>query len=196
MCKASISTFRRHLRKNLNITYKSIAYEHKNKMTLENKISNVLFINQLVTRIKSNNFLIFVEESNFQQNSLRRKLWHYKSENKNLRNNGRIGSITVIGALAKEKLLYLTFNQSTNNADNFCQFLEKLEMILKADKVTNNLLQKKQITIILDNSKLHTAKITLKQMKKTKINFLFHPPYSPYTNAIELLWGVNKKEAV
>ena len=56
----------------------------------------------------------------------------------------------------------------------------------------------KKIIMILDNSKIHHAKILsdFKETNKDRIEFMFLPPYAPNINRIEGLWKWLKQSVI
>ena len=75
------------------------------------------------------------------------------------------------------------------NAQNFQSFLE--HSVLPA-------YTGRKIIMILDNSKIHHAKVLapFKEANKDKIEFLFLPPYAPTINRIEGLWKWLKETVI
>lgn len=57
---------------------------------------------------------------------------------------------------------------------------------------------KKRIVIILDNAKIHHAKLLTDflESNKSRLSLLFLPPYSPNLNKIEELWGWLKDSVI
>ena len=53
--------------------------------------------------------------------------------------------------------------------------------------------KEKKINIILDNARIHKAKMVLKAAEILNINLIFLSPYSPDLNPIEDVWRVIKK---
>jgi putative transposase len=71
-----------------------------------------------------------------------------------------------------------------SNAENVCEFLEKI--------VEEN--KGKIIILILDNSKTHHAIKTVTRAKELGIILVFLPPYSPDLNPVEYVWKTIKRE--
>ena len=52
----------------------------------------------------------------------------------------------------------------------------------------------KKLNIVLDNARVHTAKIVEKMCDILSINLVFLPPYCPFLNPIEDVWKDIKRE--
>ena len=70
-----------------------------------------------------------------------------------------------------------------SKAKDVCEFLEKIR-----DENKRNLM------IILDNSKPHHSKITAKKVEQLDSVLVFLPSYSPDLNPIEFIWKSIKKD--
>ena len=68
--------------------------------------------------------------------------------------------------------------------EDFLEFLKKLRQA-NFDRF---------LIIILDNAKIHKAKILREFCQKNKIIFVYLPPYSPDLNPIEFVWKDLKKK--
>ena len=86
----------------------------------------------------------------------------------------------------------------TGNNDTFIDFIKPGQTIDSkkyCDMVREGLLKSvkgKGLTIVQDNSKVHTSKFSRGVMQQEKINVLFVPPTSPDLNVIENLFGYLK----
>lgn len=52
----------------------------------------------------------------------------------------------------------------------------------------------KKLNIVLDNAKIHSAKIVLMMCDVLSINIVFLPPYSPFLSPIEQVWKDIKRD--
>jgi len=94
----------------------------------------------------------------------------------------------VLGGVSAISKRVITFtNESTINADSFCQFLEKVVKEL-GDGVP--------ITIVLDNARYQRCQRVFEHAGKLGIELLYLPSYSPNLNLIERLWRYAKKECL
>lgn len=76
----------------------------------------------------------------------------------------------------------IDFKESSKAKDT-CEFLEKVKDENKCDLI-----------IILDNSKLHHAGITMKKAEQLDMILVFLPAYSPDLNPIEFIWKSVKRD--
>lgn len=70
-----------------------------------------------------------------------------------------------------------------SKAEDVCEFLEKIKEENKRD-----------LMIILDNSRTHHSNITVKKAEQLDSILVFLPSYSPDLNPIEFIWKSIKKE--
>ena len=63
---------------------------------------------------------------------------------------------------------------------------------MKENEVLRKKLNRGEVTVILDNAKIHVSKYSRKHLKKNMIRRVFLNPYKPQYNPIELLWNVIK----
>jgi putative transposase len=73
---------------------------------------------------------------------------------------------------------------NSSKAKDVCDFFEKIK-----DENKCNLM------IVLDNSKTHHSKITIKKAEQLDSILVFLPAYSPDLNPIEFIWKSIKKDA-
>lgn len=82
----------------------------------------------------------------------------------------------------------------------YCEDNEKYdaEVFLKFLKNVIKLYPTGKIVIILDNSRIHHAKLLKPFLEehKYRLEFVFLPPYSPKLNLIEGLWGWLRSEII
>jgi len=91
--------------------------------------------------------------------------------------------ITVFGAMLLNGNDIAMISEGSK-AEDFIRFL-------KAVRMENPTMT---IVMILDNARIHHAKITKKECKKLDIKLVHIPPYSPDLNPIEFAWKDGKKE--
>lgn len=112
-----------------------------------------------------------------------------KGTRRNLKTNSGQQRINIIGALERGKNKIITqINRFNINARNFLKFIKKIEKKYK---------KYSEIIIILDNAKIHHAKLVQKYLKDHPyLKFWYLPPYSPNLNLIERLWRFTKSKLV
>ena len=65
---------------------------------------------------------------------------------------------------------------------------------LNNKKLINKMKKEKKLNLIIDNARIHTAKIVGEICEILNINLVFLPPYCPFLNPIEYVWKDIKKE--
>ena len=78
----------------------------------------------------------------------------------------------------------------TVNSENFQLFINYLHNWL----VDNNMFGKKDVSIILDNWSSHRSNNSIKTMKRSNMNIVYLPTYSPQFAPIELVFWIFKRK--
>jgi transposase len=94
-----------------------------------------------------------------------------------------IKKITVFGAMLLNGNDVAMMSEGSKAVD-FIRFLE-------AVRIENTT---RTVVLILDNAKIHYAKITQEKCENLNIKLVHLPPYSPDLNPIEFAWKDGKKE--
>jgi len=191
--KFSITSLRRYLRNTLKLRFKKAILINSRLKREEYTLCYKIYIRKLLLIMKQKHLIIFIDECSFGEKSLTKKIWCNDRINNFKYNYGRIGSVSIMGAITNNKILHLSFNKGINYAIDYYGFLEDLKKKIKDDPVTKKLYNNNQITIILDNARIHTAKSIRTDIKDFKFNYLYMVPYSPMLNPIELLWSHFKR---
>ena len=71
---------------------------------------------------------------------------------------------------------------------------EHLKDNLNNKKLINNMEEEKKLNLIIDNARIHTAKIVEEICEILNINLVFLPLYCPFLSPIEDVWKDIKKE--
>ena len=105
--------------------------------------------------------------------------WQFEGEDVFMPSSHNPG-LNCFGLLSRDN--DLIFETTTNNitADFIAQQLDQLSLSLDKDTV-----------VVLDNAKVHTAKLIQKHRpiwEARGLTLFFLPPYSPQLNLIEILW--------
>ena len=101
---------------------------------------------------------------------------------------GKHEGVKLVGCLDYETGYVYVEEHEKYDAAVFLSFLKNVLQIYS----------KKRIVIILDNAKIHHAKLLTDflESNKSRLSLLFLPPYSPNLNKIEELWGWLKDSVI
>lgn len=189
----SISTLRRIMRNNLNTrySYRSRVINQTRKPE-ELLLMKYCFIIRMSFMLKNDFFFISIDQSNFKNYSLSKKQWTIKNEQKFSNVTKKCQSLSVIGAVSSKKLIAMEISEYNSDSNSFISFIEQLKTEIYKDSNLSKLYENFKICILLDNSKLHCCKKSLKFLAKTKFFISFLPPYMPTWNFIEYYWGLIK----
>ena len=115
------------------------------------------------------------------------KSWFPKGKQKLIKTYGKHESLKLIGIINYETGKVYVEESDEFNAEVFLKFLKKTLELYPTGK----------IAMILDNSKVHHAKLLQDFLEENKrLTLVFLPPYSPKLNIIEGLWGWLKDTCV
>ena len=115
------------------------------------------------------------------------KSWFPKGKQKLIKTYGKHESLKLIGIIDYETGKVYVEESEEFNAEVFLKFLRKTLELYPSGK----------IVMILDNSKVHHAKLLQDFLIENKrLTLVFLPPYSPKLNIIEGLWGWLKDTCV
>jgi putative transposase len=116
------------------------------------------------------------------------RTWFPKGKQRIVPTYGRHCGVKLIGALDYEHGEVFCIHAEKYDAEVFLLFLTKI-----LEKCPDE-----RIVLILDNAKIHHAKLIQPFLDKNKnvLELVFLPPYSPKLNMIEELWGWLKGDCV
>lgn len=160
--------------KDLSFTKKIISL--RKKYGLKSKITK--HIKKLKQNLKNINpsDIISVDEVSFDTNIINNRGWSPKG-NIIFKNIGATYKrITVICAICNSKILHYKIINNSSNAISFLDFIKELN-------------PSSSQYILLDNARIHHAKIVKNYIDSKNINFIFNAPYNPWFNPIEYIFS-------
>jgi len=116
------------------------------------------------------------------------KTWFPKGQQKKIPTYGKNAGVKLIGILNYESGHVYCEEHEKYDAEVFLNFLKEIV----------NQYPEGKIVMILDNARIHHAKLVkpfLESMKE-RLELMFLPPYSPELNLIEGLWGWLKSSVI
>jgi transposase len=141
---------------------KPIEYEQK-VQKLINDVNNV-----------GPNNIISIDECHFETNMSPNYGWSKNGERTIfVKKSSRRDRVTLILAISSEKIIYHQMYTETVDSKTFLQFIKSLNK-----KCRNK-------TYLMDNARIHKAKIINEHMEGLSNKILYNVPYSPETNPIE-----------
>jgi transposase len=116
------------------------------------------------------------------------RTWFPKGKQRIVPTYGKHCGVKLVGILDYESGEIFCMHAEQYDAEIFLLFLKKI-----LEKYSGE-----RIILILDNAKIHHAKLIQPFLNENKdvLELVFLPPYSPKLNMIEELWGWLKKECV
>lgn len=148
----------------------------KNKYTLLQRWKNqkFIFISYLISVIKNNFTIIFIDESCFKPMS-KYKAWVHKNDyNKNakvVKNCSSIKHYQLILACTFNGIIFTKLTTENNNTEMFCQFLKDLIATLDVDK--------SKTIVYLDNVNIHKTAQVQNIIMASGMRLIYGVPYYP-----------------
>ena len=124
--------------------------------------------------------ILFEDESMIRDYQAIMKSWFLKGRQRNIKTYGKHEGVKLVGCLDYETGKVCVEEHKKYNAKTFLSFLKN---VLKQ-------YPKGKIVMILDNAKIHHAKLIQPFLNENlkRLELVFLPPYSPKLNRIEKLW--------
>ena len=94
-------------------------------------------------------------------------------------------NVSLLMCISPSGIVFFKVKVGSFKADDFVEFLEAL-----ADHFPE--VQSGQVSLVMDNAKIHHARVTKEFLRENEIKHIFLPPYSPDLNSIEMVFGVLK----
>ena len=145
---------------------------------------------ELIGEIDSEHTVVlFEDESYIRDYQALCSTWFLRGQQKKVKTYGQHKGVGLFGVLDYQNGTVQCDVYGELNAQAFQGFLENI--VFPA-------FEGKHIIMILDNSKIHHAKVLeeFKENNKSRIEFLFLPPYAPNINRIEGLWKWLKQSVI
>lgn len=116
------------------------------------------------------------------------KTWFHKGQQRIIPTYGKHEGVKLLGVLNYETGHIYCEENDKYDAEVFQGFLQNIVKLYPTGK----------IVMILDNSRIHHAKLLEPFLleHENRLQFVFLPPYSPKLNLIEGLWGWLKSEII
>ena len=132
--------------------------------------------------------ILFEDESMIRDYQALQKTWFLKGNQRIIPTYGKHEGVKLLGILNYETGHIYCEEHKKYNAEVFLKFLKNVLVQYKQGK----------IIMILDNSKIHHAKLIKPFLDENshRIELVFLPPYSPNLNLIEGLWLWLKSEVI
>jgi len=138
--------------------------------------------------LSDNTVIIYEDESHIRDYQALRTTWSVKGRQKQIPTYGHHATVSLLGGVNIETGEFLCMETDQCNAQAFLQFLQYIL----------NQYPNKHVVMILDNAKIHHAKVLqpFLQEREEQLTFVFLLPYSPNLNLVERIWGWLKESVI
>jgi len=189
-----LDLFHKHF--NFHIKCNTIYYIlHKNNITHKRSKNYVITHkrnhNKKVKELKHyvNNIghdkIISIDESHFELNMKANMGWSKKgTDAENNKSSGNRSSFSLLCAISKEKMIHHKLIKGSVNAQIYKKFIQTINQ------------KTRRKYLLMDNCRIHHAKIFKEYMNNKSNKLLYNVPYSPQTNPIEGIFHVIKSKII
>ncbi|MBO9128589.1 IS630 family transposase [Bacillus sp. 165] len=124
---------------------------------------------------------LYEDESHIRHYQTLRSTWSLKGRQTQIPTYGHHAAVSLFGCVNIQNEEFLCMETNRCNATTFLTFVRYILAQY----------QEEHIVMILDNAKIHHAKLLKSFLKQNepRLTLLFLPPYSPNLNAVERIWG-------
>ncbi|SPF52236.1 transposase (fragment) [Candidatus Desulfosporosinus infrequens] len=132
--------------------------------------------------------ILFEDEAMIRDYQAIGRTWFLKGKQRIIPTYGKHLGVKLVGTLDYETGEIFCVEEERYDASVFLEFLKKIIVKYPGQR----------IVMILDNAKIHHAKLLLPFLKEHEyiLELVFLPPYSPNLNLIEEFWGWLKRSCV
>ncbi len=129
--------------------------------------------------------LILIDECIFSAKTFQPMAWSERRRNvAQCRQMGSQKAVAVVAAVSADAgLILFERRPSSFNGQQFSEYLERLHALV-ADQ---------PMAVLLDNCKIHKARVTTEVVERLDINMIWNVPYRPDLNGIEFVWAIAKR---
>ncbi|WMV71624.1 IS630 family transposase [Xenorhabdus griffiniae] len=175
--KISISTLYRFFCKNKIVWRRAAPTLNQPDPEYEEKMAR---INQALLQASTENPVFYEDEVDIDFNPRLGSDWCFKGQQKRLITPGKNQKYYLAGCYNAQTREIVYTGHGRKNSELFIKMLEELK---------KRYCHAKTLTLILDNYKIHTSRLTENWLAQNPtIKLLFLPVYSPWLNKIERLW--------
>jgi transposase len=163
----------------MNITRKKV----RKKIIIKdiNRHKNDIITFKQNIRNKSRKKIISIDEVSIDTNIIQNYQWSKKGKRieKIIKTSKKRYTMTC--AISNKKIIYTTFIRDSSNALEYEKFLKNLITIIG-----------NKYYLLMDNARIHHAKIIQEFVKQKKLKIIYNAPYSPEFNPIEKVFSKMK----
>ena len=186
----SIHTLRRFLKEKLKYRYKKGSSRPIKYRANRAQSAKSLFWSELLLMILRGETIINVDESSFDRSIRSNYSWLPRGADSSIINDRVKGKATLILGTWNTGEWIGVVIIGTVDSIKFCIFMKLLELIVKA--VYSN--DDKMLTVLIDNAKTHTSKLTRKIISKLAFKTRYLAPYWPEVAPVEQAFGLVKSK--
>ena len=188
--KYSIHLLRKFIRNELKYRFKKGSSRPPKYMSRRIQLVKALFWTELLSLLYRTEVVINVDESSFERSIKRQYSWLPKGKSSAIINDRLRGKASLILATWSNGKWFAMAIVGTVDSVKFCVFMRFLEFVIKSEQDYLSKLP----TIIVDNAKTHTSKITKEVLSKLVFKTRYLAPYWPEVASVEQPFGIIKSK--
>ena len=185
----SLSTIKRWMKIDLQLSFKKINVRFKNSWTPEDQLSKLKYIWIYLWLIREKHIIIYMDEFNSSDSSIKHYSWTTKGQQNYWFGNRKANKLNWIIAISSNTPHNIFIQRESMTAEIFATFVKET-----IEKVRLNETSESKITLIFDNATIHLTKKVEKEIKDSEWLALTLPPYTPEWNNSELAINIVKRK--
>ena len=172
----------RYLKRDLKYSYIKGNFRPTLVSTIKRRVAKGLFWVQYLKLLFSGGFITNWDESSFDRSVRRDFSWLPKGKGGSILNSTISNKSNLILSVFSNGGWICMIKDETTKSRDFWIFLAALWMIVRSKSENENL----QLTVVLDNAKIHHSWLTTKLINILNLNIVYLPAYSPELAPVEL----------
>ena len=181
----SIETLRKFLRKRMKMTFRKPVLNNFRVFQNKCQVQKTVFLKKLISVLKQDYLIIFIDESSFSNHHKSFRKWEYKTARDEVSYPGRMKSISLLCAVSEHEILQSELIEPPIKSHLIKSFIRKLECKKFNYNLGDSRLKNKKKIYFLDNAAIHTSVTCMNEFDSEQIEILFGVPYCASFNMIE-----------
>jgi len=151
-----------------------------------------LFLNKIISIITNGDTIIYIDESSFNNSTVKFKCWKHRLDSKKTYYPGRMKSVNLVLAVTARKVVHYQAKAETLDSDGMEDFINQLLEKTKEDKDLNKAYNNNSLWLYFDNARVHKSKKVKKYLESTNFSVIYGAAYHPQYDMAEFVFGFLK----
>ena len=185
----SLSTIRRWMKTNLQLSFKKVNIRFKQLLTSEDQVTKLKYLWVYLWLVRENYHIVYIDEFNVSDSTIKLYNWTIKGKSNYWFGNRKQNKLNWIIAISNEGPHNIHVHEESTTATAFALFVKETIKTLQSRGRTNL-----KIVLIFDNASVNVAKNVDEAIQKWKCLAVTLPPYTPEWNNSEMAINIIKRK--